>query len=365
MNYVVLRKGVKKLRKLNSAFAILLIAVTAVNAQSVSEAVGYVNLTITAGTGSAKKSTYLSFPLLDKDPAIAGKTAGTITAVTSTTITDENAGWAAGALSAPATPYLIGITSGTAAGRIFHIASSATTAGAVGAAGSANTATKVTISTLETASGIDLTTVGVAAGDSYQIYACDTLGSVLPKTVGVLTGVSAAASDSVVIVYNGLSGTYWHNGTNWKKSGFGAPDADNTPILPNYGITYSRLPASSITLTAIGTVPSIARKVQIKNSGITLLAAYFPTDTTLSSLGLQNLAGWVANSAVTTADKVVVVVGGAGSTYWYNGTTWKKSAFGFPNANLDSIPIGATVYINKYGTGSGFTTFSQALPYTL
>jgi hypothetical protein len=367
MNYLVLRKGVKKLRKLNSAFAILLIAFTAVNAQS-TDPVGYVNLKISAGSGGVKKLTYLSFPLLDKDPAITGKTAGTITEVTSTTINDQNAGWAVGALSAPATPYLIGITSGTAAGRIFHIASSAATAGAVGAAGSANTATQVTISTLDTGSGIDLAAVGVKVGDSYQIYACDTLGSLLPLSAGILSGASVGVSDSVLVVVNGSANTYWYSSTlaRWTKSGVGNPDASNTPILPNMGIAYSRLANTDINLTAIGTVPSIARKVQIKNSGLTLLAVYFPADTTISSLGLQNLSGWVTHAtSANTADKIVVVSSGTASTYWYTGSNWKKSGVGSPNSDITVIPVGAMVYVNKVGTFSGYSTFTQVLPYTL
>jgi hypothetical protein len=271
-------------------------------------------------------------------------------------------------LSAPATPYLIAITSGTAAGRIFHIASNATTGGAVGASASANTATSVTISTLDTGSGIsDLVAAGVAAGDSYEIYGCDTLSTALgsPSTTGVVSGSAAATADSVMLLYNGSASTYIHNGTHWQKIAFGNPDASNTPLLPYYGFSYSRLGNTEITLTVMGSVPTIARKAQIKNSGITLLGQYFPSDSTLSSLGLQNTPGWVSNIASASADKIVLISSGAASTYWHNGTGWKKVAFGNPSADTVVVPAGAMIYINKLGTATGYSTFSQPLPYTL
>jgi hypothetical protein len=360
-------KEIINMKKLNVTLAILVAAVMAGNAQVSSEPVGYVNLTITgSGTGLSKKTTYLSFPLLDKQLTVSGKTTGTITGVTSTTITDSTAGWTAGELSTPASPCLIGITSGTAAGRIFLISSSATTGGALGT--SANTATTVTITTYDTASGIDLVAAGVAAGDSYSIYGGDTLSSLLgsPSTTGVLSGATASVADSVVVVVNGSSSTYWHNGTNWKKSASGSPDSFNVPILPYSGISYARLGASNINITATGTVPTGPRKMQIKNSGPTYFGVYFPADTTLSTLGLHNMSGWTANASVGLADKVVLVSNtGSSSTYWYTGTNWKKSASGSPLSDTVAIPAGTMVYINKIGTTTGYSTFTQALPYTL
>ena len=353
------------MKKLNLSLAILALAAMSVNAETVnSEAVGYVNVKITAGTGTAKKLSYLSFPLLDKDVS-AGKTRGTITGVTSTTITDSTAGWTAGALSAPATPCLIGITSGTAVGRIFHISSSAITGGAVGT--TPNTATTVTISSLDTTSGADPVAAGVKVGDSYEVYGCDTLVSLLgsPATTGVLSGASATVADSVVMIVNGTASTFFHNGTRWTKVTVGSPDASNTPVVPYYGLAYSRLAASDITLTALGTVPNNARKTQIKNSGITLFSQYFPVDTTLLSLGLQNTPGWNSNASSALADKVVLVSNGTAATYWYSGTGWKKVTVGSPSADTTAISSGSMVYVNKYGSTAGFSTYSLPLPYTL
>ena len=363
-------KETPNMKKLNLSLAILALAAMSVNAQTVnSDPVGYVNVAIAAGTGTAKKLSYIAFPLLDKDLPITGKTRGTLTGVTATTLADSTAGWTAGALSAPAAPFLIGIKSGTAVGRIFHIASNATTGGAVGAAASANTATSVTISSLETGSGIsDLVAAGVAVGDSYEIYGCDTLSGVLgsPSTTGVLSGASAGVADSVVLVVNGSASTFFHNGTRWTKVTVGSPDASNTPLLPYYGLSYARLAASPIALTAVGSVPTIGRKTQIKNSGLTLLGQYFPSDSTLLSSGLHLTPGWTSNASSALADKVVLVSStGAASTFWYSGTGWKKVTVGSPSADTQVIPTGAMVYVSKYGTASGFSTYALGLPYTL
>jgi hypothetical protein len=210
-------------------------------------------------------------------------------------------------------------------------------------------------------------TAGVAVGDSYEIYGCDTLSSALgsPSTTGVKSGSATGTADSVVLIYNGAASTYIHNGTRWQKIAFGNPDASNTPLLPYYGFSYSRLGDTEMPLTVVGSVPTIARKAQIKNSGITLLAQYFPADSTLSSLGLQNTPGWVSNTASAAADKIVLVGSGAASTYWHNGTGWKKVAFGNPSADTTVVPAGAMIYINKLGTAPGYSTLSQPLPYTL
>ena len=359
------------MKKLNVALAILVAAVMAGNAQTntvTSEPVGYVTVKMSAGSGTVKRLSYVSLPLLDKQLSITGKSKGTITAVTATTISDSSAGWVAGSLSAPATPYLLAITSGSAQGHIFHIASSATTGGAVGASASANTIDTITISSLTTGSGIsDLRTAGVAVGDGYEIYACDTLSSALgsPSTTGIFAAALPASADTVVIVVNGTASTYWHNGTEWKKTGAGTPSSPNVPLLPYYGFSYSRIANSELILTSMGSVPTQARKVQLKNAGLSLLSQYFPVDTTLATLALQNTAGWTKNALSPSADKIVIVSSGTASTYWHNGTDWRKTGAGSPISNTTVIPAGAMVYINKVGTTSGFSTYSQALPYTL
>jgi hypothetical protein len=333
-------------------------AVPSANAQTATtDPVGFTTVSITAGTGTAKRNTFFSLPLLETPENFTGNAAGTITGVGATTISDSSANWSAGALSQAASPYVIMITSGSAEGAMFLISSSA-----------ANTSTTVTVSSTDTAQVPNLATLGVANGDSYKIFACDTLSSFFgaPSPTGVAGGTSPSNADTILITVNGSASTYYYN-TNlgrWTRVAFGNPSAANTPILPYYGMQYQRLGDTALSFVTTGTVPTISRKVQIKNSGVTLLAQYWPTSSTLSSLGLQGMSGWSAGNAKT-GDNVLVLSSGSTLTYYYDGTNWRRSAFGNPISNDVVIPIGSAVQIVKKGTAAGFATLSQPLPYSL
>lgn len=358
----------RPLTNILSALAALAIAVPTASAQetATTDPVGFVTVGITAGTGTAKRNTLFSLPLLETE-TITGQVAGTITGVTANAISNSNAGWTSGALSEPASPYLIQITSGAAEGRMFLISSSAATGGAI--AGAANTATQVTISSLDTAQ-VDLTTLGIVVGtDTYKIFACDTLSSFFgtPASTGVQGGTSSANADTIIAVVNGSSSTYFYSTTNirWSRVALGSPDASNVPLLPYYGIQYARIAATPLSFVVTGAVPTEQRKVAIKNSGPTMLAQYWPADSTLGSLGLQSLVGWQSGSSASVADTVVLASAGSANTYFYNGTNWKRVALGSPDADTTPIPLGTTVFIIKRGTASGYTTLTQQTPYSL
>lgn len=350
------------------AFVATVIAMPFTQAQqtATTDPVGFVTVGITAGTGSAKRNTLFSLPLLETD-AITGQVAGTITGIAANTISNSNAGWTAGALSSPATPYLIQITSGAAEGRMFLISSSANTGGAI--AGTANTATTVTVSSVDAAQ-VDLTTLGIVAGtDTYKIFACDTLSSFFgtPATTNVQGGASAANADTIVIISNGSAKTYFYSTSSnrWTQVTLGSPDASNVPLIPYYGIQYARLPATSLNFTVTGAVPTQDRKVSIKNSGPTLLSQYWPVESTLVGLGLQGLPGWLSGASASSADTVLLISGGTASTFWYNGTNWKKVTLGSPNSDTTPVPIGSSIMINRKGTAAGYTPLAQTVPYSL
>lgn len=350
------------------AFLASTFALPNTNAQetATTDPVGFCTVGITAGSGTTKKNTLFSLPLLETE-TITGQVAGTITGLTANTISNSNAGWGLGELSNPATPYLIQITKGAAQGRMFLISSSASTGGAI--AGAANTATQVTVSSLDSTQ-VDLTSLGIVVGeDTYKIFACDTLSSFFgtPATTGVQGGTSTASADTIVAVVNGSSATYFYSTTSnrWSRVALGSPDASNVPLLPYYGIQYARLANTPLSFVVTGAVPTIDRQVAIKNSGPTLLASFFPADSTLGSLGLQNLVGWQAGPSASAADTVVLTSAGSANTYFYNGTNWKRVALGSPNADDTLIPIGTTISISKKGTAAGFSTLTQIPPYTL
>lgn len=320
--------------------------------------VGFVTINVSPGSGTSKTTTLMSLPLLETND-IQGQVAGTITGLTATSISNAAADWAAGTLSTPATPFLIMITSGSAQGRMFLISSV-----------TSNTATTLTISSND-AVQVDLTQLGIVQGtDTYKIYACDTLSSFFgaPSPSGVLGGTSANASDTLILVSNGAASTFYYNTTlgRWTKAAFGNPDASNEPLLPFYGIQYARLSSSPLSFTVTGGVPTIQRQVEVKNSGPTLLAQYWPAGSTLSTLNLQTIAGWRTGANASAADTVVLTSSGAASTYFYDGINWRRAAFGSPISDGVPIELGTTVKIARKGsTTTDYDTLQQNVPYTL
>ncbi len=316
--------------------------------------VGGMTITIAAGTGTNRAVTNISAPLW-MEASIDGATSGQISSVSANSITCSAAGWTAGQISSAATPHFIQITSGAAAGRAFLISTSN---------GSANTATTVTVDATE---NVDLTSLGITSGvsgDTFKIFAADTLSLLLPSSAGVLTGTSATAADNVLLNIGGVWRTYYFNSTlgRWTQVAFGSPNASNVPVGPASGIQYSRLGASPITLTVLGTGPSLSRKVSVANTGVSFVSAGWPVDTTLAATGIQNISGWVKSNNVNSADTVQLLVGGIWRRYYHDGTNWRQAAFGSPNSNAQSIPAGSAYVINR-AAGAGNATLTESKPY--
>ena len=347
--------------KLPTTFAIATLAIvtaaTSASAQNATtDPVGFVTCNITAGTGAAKKVTLFSAPLLES-PILTGQMTGQITSFTSNSISNSNAGWIGGDLSTASAPTLIQITSGNATGRMFLVATTPV-----------NTATTLTISSTDSAQ-VDLATAGLSVGDSYKILACDTLATLFgtPASSGILGGGNSTVADSIILVFNGSAATYFYSTTNsrWSRVAPGSPDATNTAVPPYYGIQYQRLAATPLSFTFTGNVPTQQRQLSIKNSGATLLSQFYPSDVTLLGLGLQNLSGWVSNASSSAADTVVLSSAGSASTYWFNGTNWKRVGPGSPTSDTTVIAPGTSISIFKRGSTSGYASFIQSLPYSL
>ena len=320
--------------------------------------VGFITMNITAGTGAAKKISLISAPLLDV-ASINGSVTGSLTGVTSTTLSCTSANWTAGALSQAATPFLIQITSGNATGHILLISTTTN-----------NTDSTITINSDDvTAANSNISSLGIAVGDSFKVIPCDTLSTFLgtPATTGVLGNTTPATADTVIMMVNGISSTYFYSSTlaRWTKNALGSADSSNVPIRPNAGFQYCRLGSSALSLTVTGSVPTIARKAPVKNSGITYLASFFPSDVTLSSTGLQNLSNWTTGASASVADTITIFSTGLSSTYYHNGTNWVKNALGSANSDSLVIPAGSSVLINQRGTATLSSSFSQAIPYSL
>ncbi|MEO7931896.1 MAG: hypothetical protein ABIT76_01935 [Chthoniobacterales bacterium] len=335
-------------------------------AQSVTtDPVGFVTLTIGAGNGSGGRTlTPLSIPLL-ANSVVSGQVAGVITSVTSSSITNSNAGWTAGQLSAVATPQLIKITSGVAKGRTLLISTDSN---------SQNTANTVFIDPADLA-GADIAALQIAAGDTYQIFACDTLAILFgdPGSTGIVGGSSLNTSDNVIVAVNGQLSTYYYattglNSPGWVQASFGNPASGNTPIRPDSGVNFSRVGSADIVLTILGSVPSTNRLIPIKDAGVTYLAQGWPVDVLLSGLSglnLQNSPNWTSNSSPNSADTVTVKTSNGLQTFFYDGANWREQSFGNPVSNNVVIPAGSMILINQRGIASGTSLLNQTIPYTL
>jgi hypothetical protein len=288
-----------------------------------------------------------------------------------------NANWTPGALSQPSAPFVVQITSGAAAGTMLLVAANANTAGASGGAALANTSSNLFISALDlTRYGNSLSNAGISAGDGFKLFACDTLssafgapGSTPGSSNSILGGTNAATADNVVVTVNGTPTTYYYNTTSsqWVRSPINSA-AGNVALVPNYGVSYNRQSSNAFSFVLTGQVPVTNRIVSIRNGGSTVLAQYWPTATTLNSLGLQNLPNWVKGTNQAATDNVIINTSGTPVTYYYfsSGTTnqWRRFPLATSQDNV-SIPIGAAVTVVKKASASTFTNLVQAIPYNL
>jgi len=331
--------------------------------------VGFTTISVTPGASGARKQTLMSIPLLEVDPSVGGLTAGTITSVLSNRITVTNAGWTPGNLSKPAEPFVVQITSGSASGRLFLIASSSATNGSSGGAALANSATNLFISSLDmTPITNNLANAGVEAGNTFKIYACNTLSWFgTPASTGIRGGTNLSSADNVIVTVNGSASTYFFNTsrTNWVRLvGTNSVGSENVALHPSYGVTYSRLGTNALSFISTGEVPTIANRVAIKNSGTTILSSYYPTTNNLRGLGIQSLPGWVIGTNQTSTDNVVVVTSGNAVTYFYNGTNWRRQNIPSSMDNI-AIPIGSSVQVIKKGSAAGYSTLARPMNYSL
>lgn len=341
-----------------------LVAASSLQAQTTAttDPVGFVTIVVPAGTGAAKKTSLFSTPLLDT-ASITGQAVGQVTGVGSNTISNTNAGWVAGELSAVTNRFLIQITSGTAAGRMFLIATNA------------NTTSSVTIESSDVTAQGAINSLGIQAGDAYKILPCDTLSSLFG--VGTPTGTNntvkggtnAASADTIVLIVNGAAKTYFYRTSapaRWTLNAPGYADATHVPLPPYAGLQYARLASTPLTNILTGSVPTMARTMAVKKSGTTLISQFWPVDSTIAGLGLQNISGWQAGAKATNADTVVVQsTNGTQATYFYNGVNWLKNAPGFPISNTNPVALGSTIQVVKKGSTAGYSTWTNPMPYNL
>lgn len=312
-------------------------------AQSVTTVpVGFQSITIPAASGSTPSRTLIGISL-QPTPVDTGL----ITSATNSTLTNSSANWTTNYASSP---YLVKVMTGAGVGRFFLITS--------------NTTSQLTVAT----QGVDLGTV-VSPGDRYQISPANTLGSLFgTTTVQFQTGDSASTADNVLI-WNGTTfATYYNDTTGWQVGG-SFSSQNNTIIYPDEGFFVVHRNASPITVTFTGIIPSTAERTLIPGSGGDLVAQRFPTDTTLGSLNLNSLTGWVSSDSASTSDNVLLWNGTTSTwdTYYYDNTgpNWAKGG-SFSAQDSTAIPAGSAFFIRrKSGSTAGTIYLTGTLPYTL
>jgi hypothetical protein len=326
--------------------------------------VGFVKVNILAGTGTSKKTTLLSLPLLDVDPNIPNtgkiksvKDSKTLSIYSATNGGSTGSTMPAGSLSTAAAPFAFQITSGQSSGMMFLVSTTVP-----------NTETEITVTDPHDTS-LDIRNLGIVDGDTFKVYGCDTLLSFFgnPTTTGVKGGTSATDSDNIILINNGTALTYYFNTSlnRWTQVRFGNPDASNTAILPYYGIQYQRLGNSALNFYTLGEVPTNKKVTKVKASGSTLISTYWPVDRKLRELNIENVSGWVKSSNANTADKVAVSVNGSTINYYHDGTIWRRLSLGSPNANETVIPLGSSLMLSKLPSSSGYALLTQEVPYSL
>jgi hypothetical protein len=326
--------------------------------------VGYVTLNIPPGTGTSKRNSLISIPLISTDPLIPSK--ATVSAIKNsntigfTTLNTGEAGLVTipeGYLSNPSKPYIVHITSGEAQGFMLLVSTQ-----------TPNTTTEITLTDPHDPA-LDITTMGIQVGDTFTIYPCDTLLSFFgtPESTGIVGAETSSNADTVVLVNAGSANTFYFNTSkqSWVRIGLGTPNADNTPLLPYYGIQYARISTEPLSLVVLGNVPNFNRKMKIKATGTTLIGSFYPTDSTLSLTGIQNNPWWVKSTTQSQADTLVLTSLGSAATYFHNGSNWRRVSFGNPISDLISMPVGTAALLNKKGLQQGYFVYSQNQPYNL
>jgi fibronectin type 3 domain-containing protein len=321
-----------------SATRYLRLSVTDGSSTAATVPLGRLRLSLPSG-----QTTAIAFPLNDVAGAIAGQSAGFITAVGASTLDNANAGWTAGALSQAAAPYFLRITSGVAAGRMFPVSTT-----------TANTASQLTLVT----GGVDLSTLGIIEGaDTYELFPADTLASLLPA--GTLQSGSPATAD-LLRLWNGAAWvTYYHDGAHWLRDGLGTI-ADNTILRPDQGWLALRRGANA-TLTLMGRAPATRAALPVQR-GLANFVSVLPVSATFAELGVQSLPGWGSNASnVAAGDYVAIWNGAAWLRYYHDGSQWIREGIGNADAAVLAQP-GRPFFIVR-PNGSGSSVFTQPLPY--
>ena len=313
-------------------------------------------------TTMGNQAVYLSLPL-SSSPTYTGA----VSSLTDTTITvaDSPAPWTANALTG-ATPYYVKFLTGSEAGRVIKV--------------SGNTTNTLTLDTTDASiQTVVLSTSGfaVSAGDTFEVFAGDTLASVFGSNstqspLVLRPGANALVADTIGL-FNPLLmrwQAYYFNSTAncWEMSGSTA-NANNVVLPPHCAMTVLRRSnetASSLVLT--GRVAEVAPAIKVVgNSNFSYGSTSYACDITLSQL--QFGSNWTQSTSALTADTIGVwdtTLARMDTYYQLPDSTWRKAGDTVTDVSSTVLPAGGMVGILKRGSVSGATSFLQSsLPYSI
>jgi uncharacterized protein (TIGR02597 family) len=361
--------------KLSHFFTVIAFAAaaTAVQAQTPINTVpeGITTFNIAATPAAANSSSYFSAPLIN-DPTYTGAVSATPTTNT-ITVGDQPPPWTTVTLGAAANPYFVKFLSGLQAGRVCQVLS--------------NTASTLTLDITDNTTqsvALNATNYSVATGDTFEIFAGDTLGLMFGLNTGssplVLKGGNRLTADSVTIFVpdqNQLVSYYFDTAANqWEQIG-STVNANNIVIRPYAAFIITRRQneaATSFVLT--GRVAEVEHTVKTLGGNAAVYdSTGYPVDIMLSQLQLGTnwakatipAAPAIPNSLV--ADTVSVWDASANQFDVYfecTDSTWRKVNGGNTDQSSFVIPAATTVCFTKRSIVTGSNSFLQpVLPYSL
>ncbi|MES2308565.1 MAG: hypothetical protein V4507_06850 [Verrucomicrobiota bacterium] len=333
---------------------ILGLLMTSVFSQSTSTVPeGMITYTVAAGTISSPKLTTFSLPLTE-----SAAFSGTVSGVTSNTLSAVNPGWRVSAYSSPDSPFGVRFTTGALTGETYLI----------------STTTPSTVNTVTVTNDGGSLVNGAQVGDQFEIFPCDTLLSFFGSGTStgdqaVLAGTRTTA-DEVSMVQNGTWTTYYFDSTahQW-RSGTLPFNCGNTVVSSDAGVVYNRRASTPYTFSVIGRVSGIDRQISYNTSGVSFIGTGFPKDLTLRELGLNlKIAGWInkVGSATSGFDQIGVYDGSVWNYYSFDGSSgqWRKGTLPFNMSNV-VISVGNPILIQKSNGTLGVGTIQIPIPYSL
>ena len=340
-------QGLKKFA-LTASIA-LLVAPAFAQTTATTDPVGYITLAV-AGTGGG--SAAYSFRGLGLTRTVAYQGAAETSVGSTATVVDSEAVWTDDQFNNPtgAVTHFLEITSGTSAGTTYDIID--------------------TVASTKTLTLAQPLAAAVANGATFKIRQHWTIGSVFgAANEGGLFGGTSATADQV-LVWNGTGfETFYYKtsglgGTGWRSTASTSVDRSPQVIYPDDGLVLKRNQSAAVNIVLMGSVKTGQTSFPVL-VGNNFLSNIYAAPMTLGSCGLYTASSTtgLAGGTSITADQVSIWNGSGYDTYYYKtsglgGTGWRSTASTSVDASPISIPVGASIVVNRKNA----TAFNWVIP---